>query len=197
VAVSTGACTSKTPEKQESERVDALARSCVGILSARDPKADARTAYAAGDRRLLVFGVGSVTLEYMAPGIGCRAPEMLFKPYGLPDLPLNRMPSSDVLDVYEIGMQPCFDANHVYGAAFNLEMVRLAPEAIRRSCSIDSSGLMEEAGYADPKMETFMFPPERLPAERLTIEELMPPGTPPAMKWVPQNNAPPEAKPAK
>jgi hypothetical protein len=192
VAVSCMAnCTPKTPEEQRAEENVAFGRSCASILSARDPKADARTAVAAGDRRLLAFAWGGT--DYMAPGIGCSAPYATFQSYGMPELPLNHASNSDdVIDQYEAAMAPCYHANRVYGAAFNLEMARLAPEAVRKSCSVDMSGFLVVSPYADPARETFMFP-----TEKLSIEQLMPPGTPPAVKWESPGAVLPEAKPTK
>jgi hypothetical protein len=136
-------CTPKTLEEQEREKDVAFARSCVAVLSARDPKADARTAFAAGDGRLLAFSTGEIVVDTIALGVGCFAKDTHFRPRALPELPLNHMITTDVPGDYETSMKPCFDANETYGSAFNHEMVRLAPDAIERSCVMDSSGSPE------------------------------------------------------
>jgi hypothetical protein len=119
----------------EEEQARALGDSCTATLNARDPAADARTAFRAGDTRFLAWETDGYAPRLRAPGFEhCVPVARNVSPRGLPRLPLGYALLTDVVHRKQVLMSGCYGANREYGAAFNAEMLRLAPAAMRTSC---------------------------------------------------------------
>jgi TonB family protein len=112
---------------------------CVRVLSERAPEYDARAAYEAKDRRLLAWTVGGASSHIGARGFGhngyesCEAKALNVRPRGVRTLPLGYANDTD-FNPYWPGISECRAANEDYAKRFNIEMLRLAPEAERQSC---------------------------------------------------------------
>ena len=132
------ACASpqESPEQQQIAGERAFAAFCRATLAARDPAADARAAARAGDRRLLTWQEGSIALFHVAPGVDACQPlgAVNVAPRGVPELPLGHAQQGCVRTDRDMRLLPCYEANQLYGAAFNREMLRITPDAMRTSC---------------------------------------------------------------